>query len=106
MSHYKDGTKAELFDTVRFPSNGRMAEGVLVDIQPGSTTCNGMIQFTKAVACARYDENGSSKCTIDHQYTTQDVHYATIGECELAMRYVMDEKGKWTYMMPGVSEVK
>ncbi len=54
--HYKDGQEAKLYDSIRVSVYGVEIIGILVNITPGATSCNGIVSFTKAQPCMSYHE--------------------------------------------------
>jgi hypothetical protein len=80
MPHYKCGTPANVHDVCRFKKyetvGGKwvevMREGVVIDIQPGATTCNARVGF------AAVDASGATAVL------NTAIVYVTLGECEKA----------------------
>lgn len=85
--HYKDGTPAKLFDTIKTKVSYPAKEmtGILIDMTPGATSCNGLIQWVKAIPILKWNKE-TNKNELQHFYTSLTTECITLGEAELVHR--------------------
>lgn len=87
--HYKNGEAAKIGDRVLFPDSAYdglgdqvrhfIREGLLIQAMPGSTTCNGIVAYPRAV-----DVSMQAGVEQPTQIVTLTTAHITIGECEKA----------------------